>query len=61
VGLAGDLPAKLSEGGWVEVEGGYADRVDRDPLSGDLIPYLQVSAVREIEAPAQPYEAPPRG
>ena len=57
VGLTGDVPANLPPGTWVEVEGGYSDQVDRDPHGGDLIPYLEVSAVRVIDAPEQPYES----
>lgn len=57
VGLSGDVPADLSVGAWVEVEGSYTEQVDRDPLNGDLIPYLDVSDLRPIPTPAHPYES----
>ena len=56
VGLSGDLPGELSSDQWIEVEGVYAEQVDRDPVNGDAIPYLQVVSLRTIDAPANPYE-----
>jgi uncharacterized repeat protein (TIGR03943 family) len=56
VGLAGPVPAGLRSGRWVEVEGTYIDRTDRDPVNSETIPYLQVSALREIAAPEEQYE-----
>ncbi|HEX6872858.1 MAG TPA: TIGR03943 family protein [Micromonosporaceae bacterium] len=57
VGLTGDVPADLVPDQWVEVEGLYSDRTSRDPVNRELIPYLQVTSVRQIEAPEQPYES----
>jgi len=57
VGLAGEVPTNLLSGTWIEVEGGYTDRVERDPLGGDLIPYLEVASARLVEPPALPYES----
>ena len=58
VGLAGDVPADLVPGEWIEVVGAYTDhQVDHDPLTEALIPYLAVSAVRSIAMPADPYES----
>jgi uncharacterized repeat protein (TIGR03943 family) len=57
VGLAGELPPGLVADLWLEVEGTYVDFVDRDPANGALIPYLRVTAVRPIPAPANPYES----
>jgi putative membrane protein len=48
VGLTGAVPNNLVPGAWIEVEGGYTDRIERDPHSGDLIPYLEVSSVRAV-------------
>lgn len=56
IGLDGDVPAGLRQEQWVQVDGAYVDRQDRDPVNGETIPYLQVSAVREISAPEEQYE-----
>lgn len=56
VGLAGQLPGNLPEGMWVEVEGTYIDRSDHDPVNSERIPYIQVSALRDIAAPEEQYE-----
>jgi uncharacterized repeat protein (TIGR03943 family) len=56
VGLAGDVPASLAPGQWIEVVGTYADQSDRDPRSGGLIPYIQVAEFRPVDAPEQQYE-----
>jgi uncharacterized repeat protein (TIGR03943 family) len=56
VGLAGQLGGGLAQGRWVEVEGTYIERSDRDPVNSETIPYLQVSSLREIAAPAEQYE-----
>jgi uncharacterized repeat protein (TIGR03943 family) len=57
VGLAGDLPQGLAQGRWIEAVGTYTDRTDRDPVNSDVIPYLQVSTVRDIPAPELQYES----
>ena len=56
VGLTGDLPELLEQGRWVEVVGGYSDRIDRDPINGQPVPYLDVVAINYIDPPADPYE-----
>jgi uncharacterized repeat protein (TIGR03943 family) len=55
VGLAGDVPANLKPDQWIEVEGTYIDRSDRDPVNSDMIPYLQVASLRTIATPDQQY------
>ena len=57
VGLAGDLPPNLTPDDWIEVDGGYTDRSDRDPVNDDVIPFIQVTAVRSIAAPESQYES----
>jgi uncharacterized repeat protein (TIGR03943 family) len=56
VGLTGDLPGILAPDQWVEVVGRYTDQADRDPINGELIPYLFVVSVRDIPPPDEPYE-----
>ncbi|MDT5027939.1 MAG: hypothetical protein QOE61_4365 [Micromonosporaceae bacterium] len=57
VGLAGDLPSTLKPDQWIEIEGSYVDRADKDPVNAETVPYIQVAAVRDIAAPARPYES----
>ena len=57
VGLAGDLPSSLKPDEWIEVEGSYVDRSDKDPVNAELVPFIQVSAIHDIAAPKQQYES----
>jgi uncharacterized repeat protein (TIGR03943 family) len=57
VGLSGDVPASLNPDEWVELVGLYIDRADRDPVNGELIPYIQVVSLRDIHPPNQQYES----
>ncbi len=56
VGLTGDLPGILAPDQWVEVVGRYTDQTDRDPINGEIIPYVFVVSVRDIPPPDEPYE-----
>jgi uncharacterized repeat protein (TIGR03943 family) len=56
VGLTGDLPGILAPDQWVEVVGRFTEQTDRDPVNGEIIPYLHVVSVRDISAPNEPYE-----
>jgi uncharacterized repeat protein (TIGR03943 family) len=57
IGLTGNVPAGLVPDQWLEVQGSYTDRVDRDPVNGGPIPYLQVVSSRDLAAPSRPYES----
>lgn len=57
VGLAGDLPSTLKPDQWIEIEGTYVDRADKDPVNAELVPYIQVTSVRDITAPEEQYES----
>jgi uncharacterized repeat protein (TIGR03943 family) len=57
VGLAGDVPASLKPDEWIEVEGTYVDRSDKDPVNAELVPFIQVAAIHDIAAPKQQYES----
>jgi uncharacterized repeat protein (TIGR03943 family) len=57
VGLVGDLPSTLKPDQWIEIDGSYVDRADKDPVNAEMVPYIQVAAVRNIAAPARPYES----
>jgi uncharacterized repeat protein (TIGR03943 family) len=56
VGMTGDLPGILAPDQWVEVVGRYTSQTDRDPVNGEIIPYVFVVSVREVPPPAEPYE-----
>jgi len=56
VALTGVVPADLTVETWVEVVGTYLGRADRDPVNGEMIPYIEVRTVKEIAAPEQQYE-----
>jgi uncharacterized repeat protein (TIGR03943 family) len=57
VGLTGQVPGDLQPDQWVEVDGAYTGRTDRDPVNDEPIPYLVVEAVRTVAAPASGYES----
>jgi uncharacterized repeat protein (TIGR03943 family) len=56
VGLDGNQAAGLAEDTWVEVDGTYDARRDADALNGAPIPFVAVTALRSIPAPAVEYE-----
>jgi uncharacterized repeat protein (TIGR03943 family) len=56
VGLSGDQADGLKADTWVEVVGQYDPKSDVDAASKQQIPYLNVSSVRPIKTPKQPYE-----
>ncbi|WP_329103282.1 TIGR03943 family protein [Micromonospora sp. NBC_01699] len=56
LGLTGDPPTGLAPDTWVDVVGRYSDRVGKDPVNDEDIPYLMVESWRQVEAPKQPYE-----
>jgi uncharacterized repeat protein (TIGR03943 family) len=57
VGLTGAVPAMMRLDDWIEVDGSYTDRIDHDPVNDDVIPFIQVSAVRTTAAPESQYES----
>jgi uncharacterized repeat protein (TIGR03943 family) len=57
VGLTGAVPGGLRPDAWIEVDGTFTERTDQDPVNKEVIPYLEVSAVRNIPAPEAQYES----
>ena len=57
VGLVGDLPRSLKPDQWIEVQGMYVDRADKDSVNAEMIPYVQVSNTKDITAPKEQYES----
>ncbi|MGW4461508.1 TIGR03943 family putative permease subunit [Micromonospora sp. NPDC004704] len=56
LGLAGDPPTGLAPDTWVDVVGRYSDRIAKDPVNEEEIPYLEVESWRQVDPPKQPYE-----
>jgi uncharacterized repeat protein (TIGR03943 family) len=56
VGLTGDLPADLRPDQWIEVTGRYSQQFDKDPVNGEIVPYVEAVSVKAIPAPEEPYE-----
>jgi uncharacterized repeat protein (TIGR03943 family) len=57
VGLTGAVPPGLTADTWLKVTGTYTTRTDPDPVDGDPIPYVTITAAQQIPAPNQPYES----
>jgi uncharacterized repeat protein (TIGR03943 family) len=57
VGLTGAVPPGTAADTWLEVTGAYTAQTDPDPVDGEPIPYVTVTAARPIPAPKQPYES----
>ena len=57
VGLTGSVPAGLSANEWLEVTGRYTQKVDRDGVNGETIPYLDVSSAHPVAAPKEQYDS----
>lgn len=57
VGLTGSVPADARANEWLEVTGEYTERLDKDPVNGESIPYLSVASSTPIPAPAQQYDS----
>jgi putative membrane protein len=56
VALAGKLPVDLVRDSWVDVIGTYSSKQIKDEVNGRAIPYLDVSRITPIKAPADEYE-----
>ncbi len=56
IGLAGKVPKGLTPDTWLEVTGQYNNRIVKDKVNDDKIPFIEVIEAREIAAPSRPYE-----
>jgi uncharacterized repeat protein (TIGR03943 family) len=56
VALTGDTPTGVPADTWVQVTGGYVARQATDTVNGAPVPYLQVTAWKQITRPRDPYE-----
>jgi uncharacterized repeat protein (TIGR03943 family) len=57
VGLTGDVPGDAAPDSWLQVTGTYTAKTGTDPVDGEPIPYLTVTAAQPIPVPQQPYES----
>ena len=55
VGLSGAVPGGAHANDWWQVTGRYVATVDQDPVNGERIPYLEVTAANPIATPTQQY------
>lgn len=56
VGMSGNAPNTVPADTWVQLEGTYIPQTAKDPVNQAAVPYVQVTAWREITAPKQQYE-----
>jgi uncharacterized repeat protein (TIGR03943 family) len=56
VGLTGSAPAGLPADTWVQVDGVYTARTERDSVNDAVVPYLDVRTWQQIDPPKQQYE-----
>ncbi|WP_346536749.1 TIGR03943 family protein [Micromonospora sp. DPT] len=56
LGMAGDAPTGLANDTWIQVTGRYSDRLGRDPVNDEEIPYIDVESWQQVTAPTDPYE-----
>lgn len=56
IGFEGDVPEGLEPDQWVEVVGVYTPREGRDEINGEVVPYIEVESVTEIESPDNEYQ-----
>ncbi|MFG2004459.1 TIGR03943 family putative permease subunit [Spirillospora sp. NPDC048911] len=56
VGMAGRVPPVLQPDAWLEVVGTYTGRQTRDPINSGVIPFIDITQAKPVQAPADPYE-----
>ncbi|MBL1106987.1 TIGR03943 family protein [Streptomyces sp. 5-8] len=56
IALTGKLPPVLRPDAWLEVTGRYTPRLARDPVNDGPVPYLEVTSVRPVPVPSDPYD-----
>jgi len=56
VGLSGNAPTGVAADTWVQIDGTYTTRTEKDPVNDATVPYLEVTTWQEIPAPEQQYE-----
>ncbi|MCX5605396.1 TIGR03943 family protein [Streptomyces phaeochromogenes] len=56
IGLTGRIPPVLRPDSWLEVTGTYTAKRTKDPVNDGIIPFLDVTEVKPVKAPRDPYD-----
>ena len=56
IGLTGRIPPVLQPDSWLEVTGTYTAKRTKDPVNDGIIPFLDVTEVKPVKAPRDPYD-----
>ncbi|WP_432054604.1 TIGR03943 family putative permease subunit [Streptomyces sp. bgisy022] len=56
IALTGNVPPVLRPDSWLEITGTYTPRRTRDPVNDGPVPYMEVTAARPVQPPADPYD-----
>ncbi|MFG2343924.1 TIGR03943 family putative permease subunit [Streptomyces phaeochromogenes] len=56
IGLTGRIPPVLRPDSWLEVTGTYTAKQTKDPVNEGIIPFLDVTEVKPVKAPRDPYD-----
>lgn len=56
IGLTGRIPPVLRPDSWLEVTGTYTAKRTKDPANDGIIPFLDVTEVKPVKAPRDPYD-----
>ena len=56
IGLTGRVPPVLRPDTWLEATGTYTAKRTKDPVNGGIIPFLDVTEVKPVKAPRDPYD-----
>ncbi|MCX4907624.1 TIGR03943 family protein [Streptomyces sp. NBC_00878] len=56
IGLTGRIPPVLRPDTWLEATGTYTTKQTKDPLNDGIIPFLDVTDVKPVRAPRDPYD-----
>ena len=56
IGLTGRIPPVLRPDSWLEVTGTYTAKQTKDPVNDGIIPFLDVTELKPVKAPRDPYD-----
>lgn len=56
IGLTGNVPEGLKADDWIQVDGTYSPKTDRDPVMRDTIAYIDVTGHERVTPPDEQYE-----
>ncbi|MFI6278326.1 TIGR03943 family putative permease subunit [Streptomyces sp. NPDC050988] len=56
IGLTGRIPPVLRPDTWLEATGTYTTKQTKDPVNDGIIPFLDVTELKPVKAPRDPYD-----